>query len=74
MSKLLALLATLRAILIVAAFAFATGDGLPAILVSLLFNVAKFGAKPVGQPVPRDTVIPSSNHDPAADSHAAAGG
>jgi hypothetical protein len=72
MSKLLALLATLKAILIVAAVTFATGDRLPVILVSLLFNLAELGAKPVGQAVPRDIVIVSSNHDPAADFHAAA--
>ena len=72
MSKLLALLASLKAILIVAAVTFATGDRLPVILISLLFNLAEFGAKPVGQTVPRDIVIVSSNHDPAADFHAAA--
>jgi hypothetical protein len=72
MSKLLALLATLKAILIVAALSFATGDALPVILISLLFNLAGLGAKPVGQTVPRDIVIVSSNHDPAADFHAAA--
>lgn len=72
MSKLLALLATLKAILIVAAVTFATGDRLPVILISLLFNLAEFGAKPVGQTAPRDIVIVSSNHDPAADFHAAA--
>jgi hypothetical protein len=72
MSKLLALLATLKAILIVAAVTFATGDRLPVILISLLFNLVEFGAKPVGQTVRRDIVIVSSNHDPAADFHAAA--
>jgi hypothetical protein len=72
MSKLLALLAALKAILIVAAASFATGDGLPVILISLLFNLAALGAKPVGQTAPRDIVIVSSNHDPAADFRAAA--
>jgi hypothetical protein len=42
------------------------------ILISLLFNFAEFNAKPVGQTVPRDIVIVSSNHDPATDFHAAA--
>jgi hypothetical protein len=72
MSKLLALLVSLKAIVIVAAVSLATGDTLPVILISLLFNLADLGAKPVGQTVPRDIVIVSSNHDPAADFHAAA--
>jgi hypothetical protein len=72
MSKFFALLTTLKAILIVAAVTFATGDRLPVILISLLFNLAEFGAKPIGQTVPRDIVIVSSNHDPAVDFHAAA--
>ena len=72
MPKLVALLASLKAILIVAAASFAAGDGLPVILISLLFNFAEFNAKPVGQTVPRDIVIVSSNHDPAAGFHAAA--
>jgi hypothetical protein len=73
MSKLLALLATLKAIFIVATVTFATGDGLPVILISLLFSLADLGAKPVGQTVPRDIVIVSSNHDPAPDFRAAVG-
>jgi hypothetical protein len=54
MSKLLALLASAKAILIVAATTFATGDRLPVVLISLLFNLAELGAKPVGQAGPRD--------------------
>jgi hypothetical protein len=72
MSKLLALLSTLKAILIVAALAFATGETLPLILISLVLNLAALGAKPAGQTVPRDIVIASPNRDPAADFHAAA--
>jgi hypothetical protein len=72
MSKLLAFLATLKAVLIMAAITFATGDRLPVILISLLFGLADLGAKPAGQTVPRDIVIVSSNHDQAADLHAAA--
>ena len=45
MSKYLALLATLKATLIVAAVKFATGDGLLVILISLLFNLAELGAE-----------------------------
>jgi hypothetical protein len=67
MSKLLALLATLKAVLIVAAVTFATGDRLPVILISLLFNLTQLGAKPVGQTVPRDIVVVSSSRNPAAD-------
>ena len=72
MSKFLALLASLKAIVIVAAVTFATGDGFPVILISLFFNLAELGAKPVGQTVPRDIVIASSNHESAADFRAAA--
>jgi hypothetical protein len=49
MSKLLAIAATLKAILIAASFAFARGDMLSVILISVLFNLAELGAKPVGQ-------------------------
>ena len=64
MSKLLAILAALKAILIAASVAFARGDMLPVILISILFNLAQLGAKPVGQAVPRDTIVVSrSDHD-----------
>jgi hypothetical protein len=63
MSKLLAILATLKAILILASVALARGDMLPVILISLLFNLAQSGAKPVGQAVPRDTTAVSRSHD-----------
>ena len=45
MLKLLAIVASLKAILIAASVAFARGDVLPAILISVLFNLAEFGAK-----------------------------
>jgi Na+/H+-dicarboxylate symporter len=41
MSKLLTILATLKAILIAASVAFARGDVLPVILISILFNLAQ---------------------------------
>jgi Na+/H+-dicarboxylate symporter len=63
MSKLLATLATVKAILIAASVAFARGDMLPVILISILFNLAQLGAKPVGQAVPRDTIVASRSHD-----------
>jgi Na+/H+-dicarboxylate symporter len=63
MSKLLAILATLKAILIVASVALARGDILPVILISVLFNLAQSGAKPVGQAVPQDTIVVSRSHD-----------
>jgi Na+/H+-dicarboxylate symporter len=63
MSKLLAILATLKAILIAASVAFARGDMLPVILISILLNLAQLGAKPVGQAVPRDTIVVSRSHD-----------
>ena len=62
MSKLVAVAATLKAILIAASIAFACGEILPVILISVLFNLAQFGAKPVGQTVPRDNIVISSGH------------
>jgi hypothetical protein len=63
MSKLLAIAATLKAIFIVASVAFARGDMLPVILISILFNLAELGAKPVGQAEPQDTIVVSRGHD-----------
>jgi hypothetical protein len=63
MSKLLAMLAALKAILIAASVAFARGDMLPVILISVLLNLAQLGAKPVSQAVPRDTIVVSRSHD-----------
>jgi hypothetical protein len=57
MSKLLAILASLKAILIAASVAFACGDMLPVILISILFNLAELGAKPAGHAEPRDTIV-----------------
>jgi hypothetical protein len=48
MSKLLAILATLKAILIAASVALARGDMLPVILISILLNLTHLGAKPIG--------------------------
>jgi Na+/H+-dicarboxylate symporter len=63
MSKLLAIVATLKGILIAASVAFARGDMLPVILISVLFNLAELGAKPGGQAVPQDTIVVSRSHD-----------
>jgi Na+/H+-dicarboxylate symporter len=63
MSKLLAIVATLKAILIAACVAFARGDMLSVILISVLFNLAELGAKPVGQTVPRDSTAVSQADD-----------
>jgi hypothetical protein len=57
MSKLLAILASVKAILIAASVAFARGDMLPVILISILFNLAELGAKPAGHVEPRDTIV-----------------
>jgi Na+-transporting NADH:ubiquinone oxidoreductase subunit NqrB len=46
MSKLLAIAATLKAVLIAASFALARGDMLSIILISALFNLIHLGAKP----------------------------
>ena len=39
----------------------------PVILISVLFNLAELGAKPVGQAVPRDTMAVSQSDDAVAD-------
>ena len=59
MSKFLAIAATLKAILLAASMALARGELLPVILISLLFNFAQLGAKPIAQTVPRDTIVVS---------------
>jgi hypothetical protein len=63
MSKLLAIVASLKAILVAASVAFARGDMLSLILISVLFNLAGLGAKPAGQTVPRDSLAVSQNDD-----------
>ena len=55
MSRLLAIVASLKAILIAASVALAGGDMLCVILISVLFNLAELGVKPVGKAEPRDT-------------------
>jgi len=65
MSKLLAVVASLKAILIAASVAFARGDMLSVILISVLFNLAGLGGKPVGQTAPRDSMSVSQGGDRA---------
>ena len=63
MSKLLAIVASLKAILIAASFAFARGDMLSVILISVFFNLTHLGAKPSGETMPRDSMVVSRDHD-----------
>lgn len=63
MSKLLGVVATLKAILIMASFALARGDMLSVILISALFNLSQLGAKPSGERVQRDSMAASRSHD-----------
>jgi Na+/H+-dicarboxylate symporter len=63
MSKLLAIAATLKAILIAASFAFARGDMLSVILISALFNLTHVGAKTSGERTQRDNTVASRSHD-----------
>jgi hypothetical protein len=63
MSKLFAIAASLKAILIAASVALGRGDLLSVILISVLFNLAQLGAKPVGQTVPRDGMVVSPGDD-----------
>jgi hypothetical protein len=62
-SKLLAIAATLKAILIAASFALARGDMLPVILISVLFNLTQLGGKPSTEQVERDSLVASRSHD-----------
>jgi hypothetical protein len=63
MSKLLAILATLKVILIAASVAFARGDMLPVILISVLLNLIQLSGKPIGQAVSRDPVVSPQSQD-----------
>jgi hypothetical protein len=67
MSKLLAIVASLKAVFVMASIAFVRGDMLPVILISVLFNLAQLGTKPIGQTLPRDTIVVSSDHDDRSD-------
>jgi chemotaxis signal transduction protein len=64
MSKLLQLAAGLKAVLFLACAAFARGEILPVILISLLFNLAHLSAKPPTSP--RDTIVILSDHNDRA--------
>jgi hypothetical protein len=61
--KLLAIAATLKAILIAASFALARGDMLLVILISALFNLTHLVAKPSGERAQRDSMVASRSHD-----------
>jgi len=64
MSKLVAILASLKSILIAASIAFGRGDMLPVILISILLNLAELGRKPPGHTEPPDTIaVPRSLDD-----------
>jgi hypothetical protein len=63
MSKLLAIWVALKAILIAASVAFARGDMLPVILISILLNLSQLGAKPAGHAEPRDAIVVPRNLD-----------
>jgi hypothetical protein len=57
MPKLFAISVSAKAALVAASFALARGEMLPAILISVLFNLAQLGAKPVDQTVPRESIV-----------------
>jgi hypothetical protein len=63
MTKLLATLATVKAILVAASVASARGDMLPVVLISAFLSLAQLGAKCVSQVMPRDIPVVSSSHD-----------
>jgi hypothetical protein len=62
-SKLLAIAATLKAIVITASFALASGDMLSVILISALFNLTDLVAKPSGERGQRDSIVASRSRD-----------
>jgi hypothetical protein len=63
MSRLLAIAATLKAVLIAASFALARGDMLCVILISAVFHLAQLGAKPSSEQAERDSIVASRSHD-----------
>ena len=63
MTKSLAIIVGLKAVLIAASAAFARGDMLPVILISVLFNLAQLGAKPAGQSEPTEIIAVSRSHE-----------
>lgn len=63
MSKLLAIPAALKAVLMGASFALARGDMLSVILISALFNLAHGSAKPSSERVQRDSIVASRSLD-----------
>jgi hypothetical protein len=63
MTKVLATIAGLKGILFAASVAFARGDMLPVILITVLFNLVQLGARPAGQAEPRDIIVVSRSHD-----------
>ena len=63
MSKVLAIAATLKAVLIAASFAFARGDMFSVILISAVFNLTHLGAEPSSERAQRDSMVASRSHD-----------
>jgi hypothetical protein len=63
MTKSLAIIAGLKAVFIAASAAFARGDMLPVILISILFNLVQLGAKPAGQSEPTEIIAVSRSHE-----------
>jgi hypothetical protein len=64
MSKLFAIAVSAKATFVAASFALARGEILPAILISIVFNLAQLAAKPVGQTVPRETIVAERSPPP----------
>jgi hypothetical protein len=63
MSKLLTIAASLKAVLVAASVALARGEMPAIVVISVLFNLAAFGEKPVGLKVPRDGRAVSQSND-----------
>jgi Na+/H+-dicarboxylate symporter len=63
MSRLIAIVATLKAILIASSFALARGDMLSVVLISAFFNLAQLGAKSSSEGTQRDSMAVSRSHD-----------
>ena len=74
MPKLFAIAVSAKAALVAASFALARGEMLPAILISIVFNLAQLGAKPVGQTVPQETIVAERSVQPPVSNEPSGGG
>jgi hypothetical protein len=73
MSKLFAIAVSAKATLVAASFALARGEMTPAVLISILLNLAQLAAKRVGQTVPQETIVIERSPQPLISSELSGG-